>query len=290
MPEHVDSERPRLKRQQKLKGERQRELEDDAWSSDVDAVKGVQCKGCTKRIRLGREFEVKNWEKHRSKCPRITNEARVRVSGIKRITTETPVNFVKPHHMCVLDLTHAKLISRADFFNNAARQVGEQKARVETAKMVPGISEPQEQKYVTKKIKVVSHSAMEYHDDADLPKSPSIAHIWADVDPNIKPKSKGPKANLAPDLQVCRHLSGPGYDDYIRLVQTRSLGGISPELHARIIRQCFPYKKGLPELGEGRTIGPKGKLPLSSKIPSRIVPKDGDKCATEKHWTVIEHQ
>lgn len=131
---------------------------------------------------------------------------------------------------------------------------------------------------------------MENCTEADLPQLPSIASIWEGVDPNVKPKSKFQQAKPAPDVQVCRHLSGPGYDDYIRLVRTRSLGGISPELYARVVRQCFPYKTGFPELGEGRTINPKGKLPLTSKIPSKIVPKDGHKSAEEKHWTVTEHQ
>lgn len=90
--DHADPAKSPHKRRRKTKDERRRELDDDTWSLDVDATKGVQCKGCTKWIKLGRKFEVKNWELHRSKCPRITNEVRVRVSGIKRIVTETPVS------------------------------------------------------------------------------------------------------------------------------------------------------------------------------------------------------
>lgn len=170
--------------------------------------------------------------------------------------------------------------------------MGERQAKLDVEMAgASGVSEPAEQKYVIKKVKVVSCSAAENCTEVDFPKLPSVAHIWADVDPNIKPKSKVPKAKPAgPDIQVCRHLRGPDYDDYIRLVRTRSLGGISPELYARIVRQCFPYKTGFPELGNGRTIGPKGKLPPTSRIPSKIVPKDGHKRAEEKYWTTAEHQ
>lgn len=51
------------------------------------------------------------------------------------------------------------MIARTDFFNHAARLAGEQQAKLD-AKKAQGIPEPAEQKYVTKKVKVVSRSAM----------------------------------------------------------------------------------------------------------------------------------
>lgn len=90
--EPADPAKSSCKRQRQSKDERRRELENDAWSLDIDTTKGVQCKGCTKWIKLGRVFEVKNWVLHRSKCPRITGEAQVRISGIMKITTEIPVS------------------------------------------------------------------------------------------------------------------------------------------------------------------------------------------------------
>lgn len=54
-----------------------------------------------------------------------------------------------------VDLIHAKVISRADFFNNAARRVGKQQAKLD----VNVVPEAEAQKYVTKMIKVVSCDA-----------------------------------------------------------------------------------------------------------------------------------
>lgn len=193
---------------------------------------------------------------------------------------------LKSRHIFEMYLTHTKpTIARANFFNHTARLQA-----TSDAKMTPVISDLAEQKYVIKTIKVVSGSAIDGCTEADLPKLPSIANIWADADPNIKPKRKVQKAKPAPDIQICQHLRGPEYETYIRLVRTRSLGGISPELHARVVRQCFPYKTGFPELGQGRTIHAKGKLPLTRKIPSKHVPENGDKRAEEKYWTAVELQ
>ena len=42
--------------------------------------------------------------------------------------------------------------------------------------------------------------------------------------------------------EACIHLTGGDWDEYILRTHTRALGGISPTLRARIVRQLFPYK------------------------------------------------
>jgi hypothetical protein len=61
-------------------------------------------------------------------------------------------------------------------------------------------------------------------------------------DPTV-PKKQKP---LEPP-KVCKHLSGPGYDEYLRLIQTRTLGGVSAEFRAQAVCQLFPFKQ-LPHL------------------------------------------
>jgi len=94
--------------------------------------------------------------------------------------------------------------------------------------------------------------------------------------------------------KVCKHLSRPGHDEYIRLIRTRSLGGISPELRARAVRQLFPYKK-FPRLEkEPRNkdinllfIEIKGNGENNSnRTPN--VPKNGNGHLKEKQWTELE--
>lgn len=88
------------------------------------------------------------------------------------------------------------------------------------------------------------------------------------------------------EVFVCVHISGAEYDSYIRLCNTRSLGGISQEFHARVVRQLFPYKP-LRELGEGRTKNP--KLLLTGQAPGpATVPAWGNNSTSEKHFTASE--
>ena len=77
----------------------------------------------------------------------------------------------------------------------------------------------------------------------------AITRFWSPVDPNtsfgiVRQGSKvDPKIlEATKPLRVCEHLSGREYDDYIRLIHTRTLGGISFNLRARAARQLFPYK------------------------------------------------
>jgi hypothetical protein len=116
----------------------------------------------------------------------------------------------------------------------------------------------------------------------------SIAQIWAPVDPTAPIKLKKPEPR-----KICQHLSGPEYDGYIRLIRTRTLGGVSPELRARAARQLFPYKQ-LPPLEKE----PKAKnldvvfIEINAKVKLNTatlsIPDDGNSRHNEKQWTQIE--
>src|SRR5882762_7455543 len=90
-----------------------------------------------------------------------------------------------------------------------------------------------------------------------MPEQPiSIARIWSPIDPNTLSSITRPgtlaKGQVAETLavekpqRICEHLSGREYNDYIRLICTRTLGGISFTLRARAARKLFPYKPFAP--------------------------------------------
>jgi hypothetical protein len=54
---------------------------------------------------------------------------------------------------------------------------------------------------------------------------------------------------LQKSLAICKHLSGPNYDEYILRTQTRTLGVILPELWDTAICNMFLYKN-LPQIKE----------------------------------------
>lgn len=116
----------------------------------------------------------------------------------------------------------------------------------------------------------------------------SIAQIWSPVDPTapVKLKKSEPR-------NICRHLSGPEYDGYIRLIRTRTLGGVSPELRARAARQLFPYKQLPPLEKEPKAknldvvfIEIDHKVKLNATTP--FIPDDGNNRHNERQWTQVE--
>lgn len=93
--------------------------------------------------------------------------------------------------------------------------------------------------------------------------------------------------------KICKHLSGPGYDEYICLIRTCSLGGISPELWAHAVQQLFQYKKFSPLEKEPRKkdinlvfIEIKGNGENGSMTPN--IPKNGNGHLKERKWTEVE--
>lgn len=114
---------------------------------------------------------------------------------------------------------------------------------------------------------------------------------WRNVDPNSLRPAKGEKS-VEPSLTKallshCVHLSGLEYDTYIRLCRTRSLGGVSPELRARAVRQLNPHKTNLPALTQGRTKNADLMIEVDRDVdpPSTKVPVWGNTEVREMLWT-----
>lgn len=98
------------------------------------------------------------------------------------------------------------------------------------------------------------------------------------------------KPSLPAPPKVCKHLNGSGYEEYIRLIRTRALGGVSPDLRARAVRQLFPYKN-LPRLERE----PRKKdlhlifIEIQGKAGAHtLIPKDGNRYHKERKWTKVE--
>ena len=112
--------------------------------------------------------------------------------------------------------------------------------------------------------------------------------FWPQVDPTAPKQLK-----KSPSRKICKHLSGPGYDEYVHLIRTRTLGGVSPELCARASCQLFPYKQ-LPPLEKE----PKAKslalvfIEIVTKNVTNpkmlLIPKSGNGNHNEWQWTKAE--
>ena len=143
--------------------------------------------------------------------------------------------------------------------------------------------ETTEIKYRTKVVSVVRTIALKplhyLTSDSTTLKTPSITQFF--------PKLQGhPPPKKATVVNMCIHLSGPEYKEYIDLTCTRDFGGISPQLLARVARQLFPYKK----LGELRQFVQRGPLDLAippQKNPDKV-PEDGNDRKSMTEWTSAE--
>jgi hypothetical protein len=63
-------------------------LERDEYTKDVHAEK-VTCKACNKTVKLSTQntYEIAHWDKHKSKCPRITRKQIVRTAVKKHMVS-----------------------------------------------------------------------------------------------------------------------------------------------------------------------------------------------------------
>ncbi|KAJ7194115.1 hypothetical protein GGX14DRAFT_586928 [Mycena pura] len=82
----------------------------------------------------------------------------------------------------------------------------------------------------------------------------------------------------------CKHLSGGKYMTYIALTETRSLGGISPTLRGRLVRQIL-FHKSLPALKGGAP-----RTPQSDALVAQSIPSDGNDCLKSSQWTSAERE
>jgi hypothetical protein len=95
-------------------------------------------------------------------------------------------------------------------------------------------------------------------------------------------KNPPPRAVIPKVPKSCRYLSGEKYTEYVERTETRSMGGVSPKLRARIIRQVLMYKKFEPLKNAPRTAALVRKIELS-------VPASGNECLASTDWTEAKH-
>ena len=62
----------------RTKLEKKCQLESDEWAMEVEA-KRILCGGCNEWKKLGKDYEMKNWDTHKSKCHGITGMQNKRV-------------------------------------------------------------------------------------------------------------------------------------------------------------------------------------------------------------------
>ncbi|KAJ6494482.1 hypothetical protein C8R45DRAFT_1095403 [Mycena sanguinolenta] len=105
--------------------------------------------------------------------------------------------------------------------------------------------------------------------------TPSVATFFAPGSIRNPP----PRPIVVKKEKSCIHLSGVKYIEYIARTETRSMGGVSPSLRARIMRQILLYKKFGPLKAAVRTVEFEGSIPT-----------DGNDRLPSPEWTPSEHR
>ncbi|KAF8156205.1 hypothetical protein K438DRAFT_2076139 [Mycena galopus ATCC 62051] len=108
--------------------------------------------------------------------------------------------------------------------------------------------------------------------------TPSIASIFS---PGLI-KNPPPKPVIYKIPKSCTYLEGDQYREYIERTETRSMGGVSVTLRARLIRQVLPYKKFEPLKSETTMTSPAIHQSLV------VVPKNGNDRLPSAEWTAAE--
>ncbi|KAJ7836006.1 hypothetical protein B0H13DRAFT_1913303 [Mycena leptocephala] len=109
------------------------------------------------------------------------------------------------------------------------------------------------------------------------PVTPSVASIF---EPGPI-KNPPPKPIIIKAAKSCAGLLGGRYTEYIERTETRSMGGVSPALYARVIRQVLAYKNFATLKREGTV---DSTQPVECSVPA-----DGNKCLPAPDWTPTEH-
>lgn len=275
-------------------------LEQDCWAKKIEPHQ-VVCVGCAKTIKLDKktDYDTRPWEKHKAVC--------AQVSGVEKVRS------MKPNVDAVIEVSFVLL------FNTLCLQI--------TQATKDGITDILQLFYWPIKSCVTKQSANTipelcgttqcwiYHTsnrDSELPhscnqhtwvthmvlwKNPSIARIFQPAAiANLSPATKQLPTPSPPTRVICQHLNSDKYEEYITHMHTRSLGGISFQQRARIIRQLFPYKpfptprtdtknneaKNWSEDEEEEVTGTDG-----TKIKCEV-PEDGNKHVKSTMWTIAE--
>ncbi|KAF8200490.1 hypothetical protein K438DRAFT_2110609 [Mycena galopus ATCC 62051] len=113
------------------------------------------------------------------------------------------------------------------------------------------------------------------------PLTPSVASIF---EPGSI-KNPPPKPVIIKPAKSCVGLLGRRYTEYIGRTETRSMGGVSPALYARVIRQVLAYKK-FAALKREDTVDSTPPVECSVECS---VPTDGNECLPAPEWTPTEH-
>ncbi|KDQ50062.1 hypothetical protein JAAARDRAFT_200304 [Jaapia argillacea MUCL 33604] len=123
----------------------------------------------------------------------------------------------------------------------------------------------------------------------------SVSQIFKPVDVLHTPNKIIPP--VVEMRMACQHLTDRMYTEYILRTHTRTLGGVSPTLRARLMRQIFPYKpfqplKGLTNLPGGGDVGSnetdedaiEGDETMDVVVKVEV-PTDGNTKVNESQWT-----
>ncbi|KAJ6596163.1 hypothetical protein DFH09DRAFT_1407086 [Mycena vulgaris] len=203
--------------------EREKCLKDNKWVTTVEPHR-VECKGpgCSNWVQLDKtsKFKLENWGRHELKCRGIVGLTSVRTAVVQKSTkiVKGPgsiASFFGPGKGKTVETPEAE--GSVDSGNESE---AEHKSKTTV-------------KYITRTVNV----------------TPSISTFFAPGPIKSHPREPAPEPEPAL-RRSCRNLSGEEYNEYIERTETRTMGGISKKLRARIVRQIFMYKK-LRALGAG---------------------------------------
>ncbi|KAJ7147344.1 hypothetical protein C8R46DRAFT_1359850 [Mycena filopes] len=230
--------------------ERKAALDRNPNISDVESNR-VRCAKCFSWVKLDarpkRQYKPENWIQHEQTCPAITGKRIIRLAVEKKHTIVTGPGAIH------------------SFFGGATGRASTSK--ISNDPVVDSDSET-DSKAPTKHYILRTVNA-----------TPSAANFFAPG----PIKNPPPKPIIVTESRPCRHLSGGQYVEYIERTKTRSLGGVSASLRARIIRQTLLYKKFALLKGAPQTSQSAREIEVS-------VPADGNDCLASPDWTPDEHK
>ncbi|KAJ7511549.1 hypothetical protein B0H11DRAFT_2268643 [Mycena galericulata] len=227
--------------------ERQALLDTNENTSTVEAHR-VLCAACSTWVKLhiSQKFKLDNWTQHETKCPKITGKRRVR--SVIQMASTAPLPKEAASMSAFLGLSRsAPSTVNARTSDSDSESESSKKKPVYSSKMVNA--------------------------------TPSITNFFS-RGPIKNPPPK-PVAIIPP--KSCVGLSGNKYTEYIERTETRSLGGVSTTLRARLVRQIFLYKQFQPLKNEARTAELIQRVEMS-------VPTRGNDCLASPDWTESEQR
>ncbi|KDQ56779.1 hypothetical protein JAAARDRAFT_207846 [Jaapia argillacea MUCL 33604] len=314
---------PRKKR--KTVDSRKAELENDQWVKTVEAHR-IQCKGCTKwyDLRKDRKYDHANWLLHRSRCPNITG------FEVKRITVKSEQRSIEePGEQRGLSYffqkstvsrlaesdtspspqpTYGRLETLQRSFGGVISSSSTESsgsAILSSSAVSPGntvsSSGAVSSRGAVSSSGMLLSSTVSYKTKI-IKANPSISQIFKPASTKVVSTTTKVLPPIMETRNACQHLTDQKYAEYILRTHTRSLGGVSLTLRARLMRQLFPYKpfppmKALVDVvGSGNASANKSdddgaNEEQSINVVIRIeVPQEGNRKVKESEWTDGERQ